>query len=60
MMKFNPRMKVRQVAGENIVMRMGLGEADMTTVMALNDSSMLIYNHFGQRPFTTDEVVARH
>lgn len=58
MMKFNPRMTVRNVAGEYIVMRLGLSETDLTTVMALNETSMSIYNHFGTNPFTTDDVVA--
>lgn len=58
MMKFNPRITVRNVADEHIVMRMGPTEADLTTVMALNETSMLIYNHFGTNPFTADDVVA--
>lgn len=58
MMKFNPKMRVRQVAGENIVMRMGLGETDMTTVMALNESTMMLYERLRDRSFTTDDAVA--
>ena len=58
MMKFNPGITIRQVADENIVMRMGGAAADLTTVMALNETSMLIYNHFKGKTFTADEVVA--
>lgn len=58
MMKFNPKMRVRQVSGENIVMRMGLGETDMTTVMALNESTMMLYERLRDRSFTLDDVVA--
>lgn len=51
-------MKVRDVAGEHIVMRMGAAAGDMTTVMALNETSMLIYNSLKERPFDLDDVVA--
>ncbi len=58
MMKFNPLMKVREVAGEHIVMRVGVGGADMTTVIALNESALLIYNKLQGREFGIDDAVA--
>lgn len=57
MMRFNPKMKVRRVSGEDIVMRTGGGETDLTTVIGLNESTMLLYRHFGDRPFSTDDAV---
>ena len=50
-------MKVRNVAGEHIVMRMGAAAGDMTTVMALNESSILIYDNLKNRSFSIDDVV---
>ena len=44
-MRFDERKKVRTVAGENIVIMQADGEADMTKVVALNESAML-----GMRP----------
>lgn len=58
MMKLNPKMKVREVAGEHIAMRVGGDGTDLTTVIALNESSMLLYNHLKERPFTADDAVA--
>ncbi len=57
MMKFNPIMKVRHVAGEDIVMRVGVGGTDMTTVIALNESALLIYNKLQGREFGIDDAV---
>ena len=57
-MKFNPIMKVRHVAGEDIAMRVGVGGTDMTTVIALNESALLIYNKLQGREFGIDDAVA--
>lgn len=56
-MRINPDTKVRQVAGENIIIRVAGGADDMTTVMALNETALDIYNTFKGRDFTLDEVV---
>ena len=58
MMRFNPKMKVREVAGEHIVMRTGGSTADLTTVIAFNESSMLLYERLKDRPFTEEDAVA--
>lgn len=58
-MRIDPDTKVRQVAGENIIIRVAGGADDMTTVMALNESALDIYNTFKGRDFTLDDVVRR-
>ena len=57
MMKLNPKMKIRDVAGEHIVMRVGANGTDMTTVIALNESSLLLCNKLMGRAFGVDDAV---
>ena len=50
-------MKVRTVAGENIVIMPGDNGTDMTRVVALNESALLLYNMLMGREFELDDVV---
>ena len=56
-MKINDKMKVRTVAGENVVIMQGVDGTDMTRVVALNESAMLLYNTLKGREFEVDDVV---
>ena len=56
-MKINPKMKVRQVAGENIVITQGDEGADMTKVIALNESALHLYNTLQDRDFELQDAV---
>ena len=56
-MKINDNLKVRTVAGENIVMMQGVDGTDMTRVVALNESSMLLYDTLKDKDFTVKEAV---
>ena len=56
-MRINERMKVRNVAGENIVIMQGADGTDMTRVVALNESALLLYNALMGREFELDDVV---
>lgn len=55
-MKFDERKKVRTVAGENIVIMQADGEADMTKVVALNESAMLVYEQLKGKEFAVADV----
>jgi hypothetical protein len=55
-MKINEKMKVRTVAGENIVIMPDGGGSDMTKVIALNPSALLLYNTLQGREFTLEEA----
>jgi len=57
-MKIDKRKKVRTVANENIVIMNDGATADMTRVVALNESSMLLYEALKDRDFTADEAVS--
>lgn len=56
-MKINEKMKIRNVAGENIVIMPSDDAADMTKVVALNESSLLLYNQLKGREFSLDDAV---
>ena len=43
-MKFKEGYKVRNIAGENVVIMQGSYGSDMTRVIALNESSLLLWN----------------
>ena len=43
-MRINDKIKVRTVAGENIVIMQSTNGSDMTRVVALNESALLLYN----------------
>lgn len=56
-MKIDPKRKVHNVSGENIVISQVEGTVDMTKVVALNESAMLLYNELKSKDFTTDDIV---
>lgn len=55
-MRFDERKKVRTVAGENIVIMQADGEVDMTKVVALNESAMLVYEQLKGKEFAVADV----
>ncbi len=55
-MRINPRYKVRKVADENIVLVQGANAGDMTTVIALNETSLYLWNALFGRDFTIADV----
>ncbi len=57
-MKINPIFKVRNVAGENIILLQGKSSGDMTRVVAFNDSALLMWNNLQGKDFTVDDAVA--
>lgn len=57
-MKFREGYKVREIAGEHVVIMQGRLGADMTRVIALNETSLLLWNTLQQREFEAEDVVA--
>ena len=57
-MKILSKYKVRDVAGENIVMVQGRNPGDMTTVIALNETSLYLWDNLYGRDFEQGDVVA--
>ncbi|MCQ2259888.1 MAG: PqqD family protein [Bacteroidales bacterium] len=55
-MKINPIYKVRKVAGENIILLQGKTHADMTRVVAFNDSALLMWESLLDKDFTLEDA----
>jgi N-acetyl-gamma-glutamylphosphate reductase len=48
-MRINPNIKIRDMVSEHIVVMPGAVQTDMTRVIALNDSALLLYNALSGR-----------
>lgn len=72
-MKIRDEYKVREIAGEHVVIMQGRYGADMTKVISLNESSLYLWNELHGRDFEAadaarlltdrygiDEVTALH
>jgi hypothetical protein len=55
-MRIKPGYKVRELAGENVVIMQGRSGADMTRVISLNNSSLLLWNNLLDVDFSADDV----
>ena len=49
---------MRQIAGENVVILQGRGDSDMTQIIALNESSLLLWQGFEGKDFVVEDVAA--
>ena len=50
--------KVRQVAGENLVVEQGKLQSDMTKVISLNETALLLWNELRGRDFEAADAAA--
>lgn len=57
-MKIKSEYKVRQIAGENVVIMQGEAGADMTQIITLNDSALLLWESLCGKEFTAEDAVA--
>ncbi len=55
-MKFKNGYKVRSMAGENVVIMQGSAGSDMTRIISLNDSSLLLWNALQDKEFEVADV----
>lgn len=55
-MKISEKFKVREMAGEHVIIMPGRYGADMTRILALNDSSLYLWEALRGREFTTGEA----
>ena len=55
-MKFKDGYKVRSIAGENVVIMQGAVGSDMTRIISLNDSSLLLWNELQGKEFEVADV----
>lgn len=55
-MKIREELKVREMAGENVVIMPGRVGSDMTKVLSLNGSSIYLWNTLQGREFTAAQA----
>ena len=55
-MKFKEGYKVRSMAGENVVIMQGTAGSDMTRIISLNESSLLLWNELQGKEFEVTDV----
>lgn len=55
-MRINPNYKLRNIAGENIVVNQGATATNMTRIISLNNSARLLYVHFYGKEFTLEDA----
>jgi len=56
-MQIDTSKKIREVAGEHIVIKQADGVADMTQVIGLNETALLLYNELKGSDFQIDDAV---
>ena len=50
-MKINSNYKIREIAGETIVVNQGTANVNMTRIISLNTSARLLYETLAEREF---------
>ena len=55
-MKIKDNYKVRSIAGENLIVEQGKSQADMTKVISLNSTALLLWNAMAGRDFTVADA----
>lgn len=56
-MRIRQGYKVREIAGENVVIIQGRQGADLTKIITLNDSALLLWNELAGRDFEAGDAV---
>lgn len=56
LMKINSNYKLREIAGETIVVNQGVAGTDMTRIISLNASARLLYEQLSGKEFTLDDA----
>ena len=57
-MKINPNYKLREIAGETIVVNQGTAEVNMTRIISLNASARLLYESLVNKDFTLEDAAS--
>ena len=55
-MRINPNYKLREIAGETIVVNQGIANVNMTRIISLNKSARLLYEEMAGKDFTVEDV----
>lgn len=55
-MRINPNYKIREIAGETIVVNQGVANVDTTRIISLNASARLLYQALTGKDFTLEDA----
>lgn len=55
-MKINPNYKLREIAGETIVVNQGITGVNMTRIISLNASARLLYERLADKEFAVADA----
>lgn len=55
-MKINSNYKLREIAGETIVVNQGVAGTDMTRIISLNASAKLLYEQLSGKEFALEDA----
>ena len=55
-MKINPNYKIREIAGETIVVNQGTPDVNMTRIISLNRSARLLYEALAEEDFCVEDA----
>lgn len=57
-MKLNPDFKLRDIAGETIIVNQGMPDADLTRIISLNASARLLWERLSGKDFSVSDAAA--
>ena len=57
-MKIREEYKVREMAGEHVVIMQGRLGVDMTKIISLNESALYLWNALAGKEFSVDDATA--
>ena len=57
-MTIDSSQKIRNIAGENIILLQGKAGEEMSKVVALNETSLFLWNNLCGKSFSIDDVVS--
>lgn len=55
-MRINSNYKIREIAGETIVVNQGTANVNMTRIISLNKSAHLLYQTMAEKDFTIEDA----
>lgn len=55
-MKIKENYRVREIAGENLIVKQGESHADMTKVISLNNSALLLWDKLKRENFSLEDA----
>lgn len=58
-MKIREEYKVREMAGEHVVIMQGRLGVDMTKIISLNESALYLWNALAGKEFSVDDAASR-